>query len=276
MLFVPAGANTFASIQSNQTGRPVAAQGTAVTPATATKGNWAQLIASTTSETYGLLICANNNSASAASRNTVLDIGIGTAGNEVVVIPDLLCGNASSYAVPGSGVWYYFPITLPAGSRIAARARGTVTTAFNVFIQAMQQPLNPSLIKKAAYVDTFGITAPNGTGVTPGTTADSGWQLLGTTTRRCWFWQIGAQIPSGDTSHNAAVIHLDLAMGNGATFITMLQDVVFTTTTTETHSASPLTVGCEFPVNEGQNIYVRAQTSGTAELIQIAAYGAGG
>ena len=276
MLFVPAGANTFGAIQSNQTGRPVAAQGTAVTPAVGSKGNWAQLIASVTSETYGILICINSNNANAASRNTVLDIGIGTAGNEIVVVPNLLAGNASAYNTPGSGVWYYFPLTISPGARIAARAQGTVTTAFNVFIQVMQRPLNPSLIKKASFVQALGVTVPNGTAVTPGTTAESGWVLLGTTTRRCWFWQIGAQIPSTDTAHNAAVIHMDLAVGNGTNFTVMIQDLAFTTTAAEIHNSTPLTVGCEFPVAEGSSIYARAQTSGTAEAIQIAAYGAGG
>ena len=276
MLFVPAGANTFGAIQSNATGRPAAAQGTAVTPQTGAKGAWTQLIASTTAESYGLLICINSNTASNASRNTVLDIGIGASGSEVVIIPDLLAGNAAAYTIGGSGIWYYFPVTIEAGARISARAQGTVATAFRVFVQAMQRPLNPSLIKKASFVDAFGITVPVGTNLLPGTTAESGWTLLGTTTRRCWFWQIGAQMPSGDTAHNAAVIHMDLAEGNGTNFNIMLQDVVFTTATTEAHTATPLTLGCEFPVPEGRSIYVRAQTSGTAETIQIAAYGAGG
>lgn len=277
MLFVPAGANTFATIQSNATGRPAAAQGTSITPQTGSKGSWTQLIASTTSESYGILICINSNTASTASRNTVVDIGVGPLAAEIVIVPDVLGGNAGGYSIGGSGMWYFFPLKIDAGSRVVARARSTVTTAFRVFVQLMQRPINPSMIKKAAYVDAFGISGTSGTAVTPGTTTESAWVLLGTTTRRCWFWQIGAQIPSGDTAHNAAVIHLDLAEGTSTTVNNIiLQDAVFTTATTEAHTASPLTIGCEYPVPEGRNIYARAQTSGTAEAIQIAAYGAGG
>jgi hypothetical protein len=276
MLFVQAGANTFGTIQANVTGRPAATQGTAVTPVVGSKGLWTQLVASTNDETYGLLININSNTASAASRNSVIDIGIGAAGSEVVCIPDLLCGNAASYTTPGSGVWYYFPLTIKAGTRVAVRAQSTVTTAFRVFVQLMQRPLNPSLIKKATFVQSFGVTVPTGTAITPGTTAESGWVLLGTTTRRTWFWQLGAQIPSTDTTHNAGVIHLDLAEGNGTNFTPLVQDIVFTTSTTESHTNIPITVGCEFPVAEGKNIYVRAQSSTTAEVLHVAAYGAGG
>lgn len=276
MLFVPAGANTFTSIQSDTSGRPSGTQGTAITPATANKGSWAQLIAATTHTTYGILICINSNTASSTSRNTVVDIGIGAAGSEIVVIADLLGGNAANYNSPGSGIWYYFPIALEAGVRVAARARSTVTTGFRVFVQLMQEPANPSLIKKASYVETLGVAGTAGTSVTPGTTAESEWILLGTTSRRCWFWQVGAQVRTEDTSHVGAAVHIDLAEGDGTNFNVILQDAVFTTASSESHTLSPLTIGCEYPVPEGRNIYVRAQSSNNAEVTHMAAYGAGG
>lgn len=276
MLFVPAGANSFAAIESNASGRPSASQGTAVTPAVGSKGAWTQAIASLSNDTYGLLICISGNNASAASRNTAVDIGIGAAASEIVVIPDLIAGNACSYAVGGSGLWYFFPVAIPAGTRVAVRAQGTVTTAFRVFIQAFQKPLNPSMIKKAALVEAIGMTVPNGVAVTPGTTAEGAWTLLGTTTQRNWYWQVGAQIPSGDTAHNAGVIHIDLAEGNGTNFNILIESAVLVTTAAEIATIPPITIGCEYPCPAGSSIYARAQHSGTAETLQITAYGAGG
>jgi len=277
MLFVPSGANSFAAVQSSVgTTRPNTAQGTSVTPVVGSKGGWAQVIAALDHDTYGLLICVNTNGAASASRNTVLDIGIGAAASEVVLIPDLIAGNAPSYITHGGGLWYFFPIAVPAGTRISARAQGSVVTAFRVYVQAMQQPFNPSMIKKASFVETIGMTAPTGTALTPGTTNKSAWVLLGATVNRCWWWQIGAQVTSADTAHQASAVHLDLAVGNGTDYNLILRDVVFMTSTNEQGALTPLTIGCEVPVPAGSSIYVRAQSSGTADALFIAAYGAGG
>ena len=106
MLFVPAGANSFGVVQESFTGRPASAMGTAVTPAVGSKGSWAQVFASLDHDTYGLLVNINSNTDSAASRNTVLDIGIGAASSEIVLIPDLIAGNANIYTGFGVGLWY--------------------------------------------------------------------------------------------------------------------------------------------------------------------------
>ena len=276
MLFVPAGANSFGKIQESFTDRPAATMGTAVTPAVGSKGAWAECIASLDAETYGLLICINSNSASAASRNSVVDIGIGGAGSEIVLIPNLIAGNASPYNILASGLWYYFPVAIPAGTRIAARAQGTVTTAFRVFIQAMQRALQPSMVKTAAYVEAVGMSVPTGTAVKSGTTADGAWTLLGTTSQRCWFWQVGVQVTPADTNHNNNVYHIDLAEGDGTDFNTLLSSAVFSTNTTESAGLPPITVGCEVPVPAGRDIYARAQWHGTPDPLFITAYGAGG
>lgn len=278
MLLVPRGGNSFAAIQSNNSGRPTAPQGTAMTPAVGSKGAWTQVIASLTDDTFGLLICFNNNNTSAASRNSVVDIGIGGSGSEVVLIADLIAGNAVNYNVNGGGLWYYFPVAIPAGTRVAVSAQSTVVTAFSCFIQALQKPQNPSMFKAAAYVETIGMAAlPNGTGAyTPGTTGEGAWQLLGASTRDNWFWQIGAQVVSGDTTHNAAAIHLDLAYGDATNKDILLDSILMNTNTTEGAVNTVSVIGAGGFVPAGTNIYARAQTSGSADNIYLCAYGAGG
>lgn len=97
---------------------------------TNTKGAWTQLIASTAQVGSGLIIhlCAMN---ATATVPTVLlvDIGFGAAASEVVVIPNLACGLAGYATYNGSGVTsYFFPITIPASTRIAARYQGVLTS----------------------------------------------------------------------------------------------------------------------------------------------------
>lgn len=274
MLFVPYGANSFAVRQSNNSARPSATQGTSVTPAVGSKGSWVTLIASLNFDTYGLLICINNNSASAASRNSAMDIGIGAAASEVVLIPNLIAGNAAGYT--SGGLWYYFPIFIPAGTRIAARAQSTVVTAFNTFVQALQKPLNPALTRRAYFAEAIGMTLPQGTSVTPGTTSEGAWTLLGTTTRELWHWQIGGQISSADATHNAAAIHMDLAVGNGTNFQILMDSVLLATSTTEFANMPLMLPGVELAVAPGSSLYTRAQSSGAVDGMFITAYGAGG
>jgi hypothetical protein len=276
VLFIPGGANAFGQKQQSQAGRPTAPQGTSVTPAAGSKGSWVQVIASLSEDTYGLIIQINNNNVSAASRNTVLDIGIGAAASEIVIIPDLICGNAVNANTAGGGVWYFFPIMIKAGTRIAVRSNSSVVTAFNVYIEALQKPSNPSMVKAAGFVEAIGITGNDGVAVTPGTTGEGAWVSLGTTTRDCWHWQIGAQVDNADTTQNAAILHLDLAYGDATNKQIILESVVLNTTTTEGQCLNLHTVGAESRVPAGSTLYARAQHSGTIDTINMAAYGAGG
>lgn len=277
MLLVPAGGNSFQNVQSNAAGRPNAAQGTAVTPAVGSKGSWAQVFASLDFDTFGLLICINGNSASAASRNTVIDIGVGGSGSEIVLIPDLIAGNAIGYTtMGGGGLWYYFPVAIPAGTRLSIRAQGTVTTGTQAYIQAFQKPLNPAMVRSAAYVEAIGMTLPQGTAVTAGGASEGSWTLLGATTKACWHWQVGAQVTSADTTHAGNSIHIDIAEGDASNKNVILQDVILMTSTSEQACMGPKLIGCEWSVPAGRNIYARAQASGTADSLFISAYGAGG
>lgn len=277
MLYIPGGGNSFGAIQSNATERPAAAQGTSVTPASGSKGSWTEVFSSMTYATYGLLICINNNNTNTASRNTVLDVGVGGAGSEAVLIPDLICGNAATYTTIGSGLWYYFPVAIPAGVRLSVRSQSTVTTAFNVYVQAMQRPANPAMLKVASYFEAIGSgSLPSGTSVTAGTTSDGSWTLLGTTTNSVWWWQIGVQVSSADTAHQAVVYHVDLAEGDGTNYRVLLDSVPFSTLNTEMGAMMIPVAGAENAVAPGKSIYVRAQCSGTTDPLFITAYGGGG
>lgn len=279
MLHVPVGANSFGlALPSWGTTRPAAANGTAVTPGSGTKGSWVQLGSDLVDDCYGILININSNTASAASRNTVVDIGVDLSGGTsyTVLIADLLCGGAVTYTTGGGGVWYYFPLLIPSGAAIAARAAGSVTTAIRVGAVFSQQPYNPSMIRKATFTETLGITGQAGVSVTPGTTSEGSWTSIGTTTSRLWWWQMSMQVPTTDTSWNAAAIHADLAVGDGTNFDIIIKDLALVTSTAEGFSNPPLTAGVEWDVPAGSTIYVRAQSSGTLDTYTAAVYGAGG
>jgi hypothetical protein len=281
MLHVPVGANTYGlTLPSWGTTRPAAANGTAVTPGTGSEGSWAQLGSDLADDAFGILININSNSASSASRNTVVDIGIDEAGGTSYTerISNLLCGGAPAYSAGGSGAWYYFPLFIPAGSAVAARGQGTVATAFRVGAMFMQRPANPSMIRKGSFVETLGISGTAGTSITVGTTSDGSWTSVGTLTNRCWWWQVGYQVSSADTSWAGNAIHLDVGVGDGSGggTVTVIQDLVVATLTSEQMSNPPLTAGVEFDVPAGTGVYVRAQASGTGDACTMAVYALGG
>lgn len=279
MLHVPVGANNFGLVTPSWgTTRPAAANGTAVTPGTVGYGAWASVITALAQDCFALLININSNSASAASRQTLTKIGVDMAGGTSYadLIPNLISGGASPYNVGSGGAWYYFPLHLPAGSRLAAAGFGSVATAYRVGIIPMMLPSNPSLIRKGSFVESIGVSGTTGTAFTAGTTSEGAWTLLGATTKRCWWWQVAAQIPTGDTSWNAGSLHLDLAVGDASNKDIIIQDLNLVTSTAEQMMNPPLSAGVEWDVPEGSNIYVRGQFSGTLDSYAAIAYGMGG
>lgn len=99
----------------------VYAAGTDLTPvsgATAnTKGAWIQVIASTPQDYTGLWVQLRG----ATANYSLFDIGIGAAGSEIVVAPNLFCGPKP--VSDSFGSLFTIPQSIPAGTRVAVRAQ---------------------------------------------------------------------------------------------------------------------------------------------------------
>jgi hypothetical protein len=92
-----------------------------------TKGLWAQLVASTTRDAKGFTLVVINDASSTASSRHLVDVAVGAAGSEVIVLANMQAffqGFQGGETVVGP-IW----TPIPAGSRIAARAQCSVTTA---------------------------------------------------------------------------------------------------------------------------------------------------
>ena len=106
--------------------------GTQVTPSTNAneKGAWSELVGSTGGRARQILVSFGNMDNNVrTSAGWLIDVGIGPAGQEHIILADL------NLAVDAVGdlivppVLGPFPITVPAGSRIAARAQCSITNA---------------------------------------------------------------------------------------------------------------------------------------------------
>lgn len=112
---------------------PASSRGVAVDPGgTAnTKGSWAALTASCPADVAAIfgVVGFNGDIARAAEARMLLDIGLGAAASEFVVVPDILIGWDLTWDGPNDIFLQPFCARVPFGSRIAARAQCSINTA---------------------------------------------------------------------------------------------------------------------------------------------------
>jgi hypothetical protein len=236
--------------------------------------------ANVTTDVYGIELIFNNAFNAATTRNLLVNIGVDNAGGTTFVtkIPALMAGHAGSVII-GGGIVYYFPLYIPAGSRIGIQATGTTAFAFNTAVKLYGQPRRPEAVRVGSYVTNFGTTTTGaqGTAITLGTTARGTYTQVGAaTTRSFWWWQMGHTFV--DTNVASAGISFDMAAGSSTTVNKQLfENAVYFYDGTERIWNIPLVASQYNTVGVGENIYIRGQTSGTAETSPtVAAYGLGG
>lgn len=99
-----------------------------------TKGSYVQLTSSTARDYVGIIVNQGSNSTDNFSYTSPgsIDIAIGSSGNEIIILPDMaMCPHGAfnnAYSHPP-----FFPIAIPAGTRISARAQqGNITSGTRV------------------------------------------------------------------------------------------------------------------------------------------------
>lgn len=95
-----------------------------------TKGAWHEIAASTTNDIKALILTLGN--AGDSSRTTckfLVDVGIGAAGSEQVIISNYGAAARSEHDCVLPQVSQLIDVSIPAGSRIAVRAQCDITTA---------------------------------------------------------------------------------------------------------------------------------------------------
>jgi len=163
--FEAAGADTSAS------------KGTAVTSSATvnTKGSYAPIIASTAFDAAGFYLVITNTAVSQADYDCLMDIAVGAEGLEQVIVSNYLYKQSNADYIGRS---VYFPISIPAGTRIAARwqqdsvASGEVADVTVILVGASfipSKPLQRCTTYGAVTADTGGVTVdPGGTANTKG------------------------------------------------------------------------------------------------------------
>lgn len=146
----PSAWETLGATTSGSTGTTVTSGGAN------TKGSWAQVDASLDAACALLVVAIRMQSS--GGHSIFVDIGVGAAASESVVIPNLhVAGSAQDVH------YFAIPVAIPAGSRIAARSQCSSATQ-DCFVMAYAQTAGP-LTSPPSTVVTYGAETGDTTGI---------------------------------------------------------------------------------------------------------------
>ena len=270
----------FQQYESSQAAAPASSPGTAINnPGSAnTKDTtWTTLIASTSFDAQLVLVHLSESAAGSTNTSTLIDIGIGAASSESVLIPDMLAGWASTPSAAGGHPRHLIlPLYVPAGSRLSARSQSVRTTgSTKVWVELLGGPRSPAWWC-GSQVKAYGITAASsiGTNVTPGSSsAEGSWTSIATTTQDHKALALMVQGSNTDTIMQAAGLTYDVGIDTSSTSI-LMSDYGMKTNTNEAAGNMGVWWPIFAPIPSGTVLAVRgSSTVGTPDVLDVALYG---
>lgn len=226
------------------------------------KGAWTELIASTPHASNGFYL----NVRTTNSTSGCIDIGIGPAGAEIVVVPNLWVGTQN---VVQGHVWV--PIALPRGVRVAARVQsGAASKTFHLALAIASQNYRAPRGLQGAFSAGVATTATTtSTGIDPGLTANSkgGWTELIASTDRVTRWIVLSLHWAGVARVAETNWLVDVGMGPIGAEQVVVPDIAIVArdaNSSNSSSITPLLVSMPAYIPLGSRIAVRAQCDATS------------
>lgn len=260
-----------ASASTTSSGTVVTASGS-----TNTKGSFIQLIASTASDAAGIWLCVNNQSATGANSTLALDIALGAAASEVVVLANILITAQSAQ----QGLIEYFPLAIPSGTRVSARIQAK-TVSETVCVNIITCDAGFDSDQALTQYTTYNTNLSGNTTVTnttdPGTSANTkgvyAQQTSSTTSDIYALWLVMSNVIGGVTQMSL----VDIAIGAAASEVVIIPNIMVSVNAGS--GVFPGILG-PFKVNipSGTRIATRSQcSSGTApnRKLDLSIIGAG-
>lgn len=252
--------------------------GVAVTSSasTNTKGAWVELLAASSRPAVGMIVGIRRGHT--ALMSSLIDIGIGAAASETVIVPNLI-GDCGTNLLTRSGP-ILIPIAVPAGSRIAARAQATVASANpRVQVTLLYGSWHGQALSR---VTDYGTNTADSGGVSvdPGAVANTkgAWsQITASTTHpmRALIIGVGNMANSGRSVNTDWL--LDIGMGGSGSETVIVADQQIECSTTD-DLVSPTFIGpipCNIPA--GTRLAARSQASNVGDdndrLFDVIIYG---
>lgn len=135
-----------------------------------TKGAWAEIIATTICDCKGFWVQMG---AQNTAKEYLVDLGIGAAGSEIVLVSDILFGSLAP-STRATAQCFFIPISIPAGTRISCRCQcATGSATLSVGVISLGPGFMPS--NSLGKCETYGAVEATSLGSTvdPGTSANT-------------------------------------------------------------------------------------------------------
>lgn len=261
--------------ESNITTPVIGTTVTADAVANTKNATYTQLIASTAFDAHAIYIHLSDVSQSTLATGMLVDIAIGAVASETVIIPNLQAGAATSFGNFG-GVAYWFPLYIPASSRLSATCQATIGgDTVNVTVKLWGNPSSP--VWAGTEVIDYGTTlaTSSGTSVAAGLSSAEGayTQITASTTRTHHYIGAGLSVDldTGTVAHKGM---LDVGVG-AATEDTILEDMAFgSTTSEEIQYMQPMGGFVQVPAASRLAARISASAAG-AQSFDVILYGVG-
>lgn len=276
MLFIPRAGTQ--RLEDNQ-GTTSAEYGTSVsagTPAHTKNATYTQLISALAYDAWGIFVGVHNTGVASTRTNVLVDIAIGAAASEVVIIPNLIAGNqGASGGAQGAGSHYFFPIRIASGSRISATAQAsTASDTVHIDVHCLQFPI-PGFWYGSRVTAYGALTASSsGTSMSPGSSTYATPVSLATTSYPIRYLQVGADLYTNTAGSNLRGL-IKISIGNDAPII--VQDLPYDEgTTLETvryTQANFILSHMLFNIPSGIDLRISAMRNATAATRGWALYG---
>ena len=224
-----------------------------------TKGAWSEIVSGSNNINGGSLIAQFGKQS--AAKEYLCDVGIGDAGNEVVIIPNILLGVIRVNSI----FLFKFPISIPKGQRIAVRCQcGTAAATITAGVTLISSGFLPST--EFSKVTTYGAIEAStlGTLVDPGTSANTKGSFSQLTSSTNGSIKNLILIPGANnyTGHTEGTWMVDIAIGAAGSEKVIIPNLLFSFPIASGAGPTPLFWG-PFPVNipDSTRLAVRAQST---------------
>lgn len=237
---------------------------------------WTTLIASTAFDAQMVLVHIQGSAVSGVNTSTLIDIGIGAAASETVIIPNLLAGYAGAPSAQGFARHAMFPLYIPAGSRLSARSQSVrITGSTKVWIELLGGPRDTAWWCGQQVID-YGIALASsmGTNVTQGGSSSEGsWTSVATTTQEHKALVFMVQGSNTDVVMQSAAQNWDVGLDTTSTAL-LQENFLSRTNTSEAMGYHGLWLPIYANLPSGSPLAVRGSaTAATPDVMDVALYG---
>lgn len=247
-----------------------------VNPSVNTKGAWQQLVASSARDACGIVVMIQGK-IGFSSASHLVDVAVGAAASEQIIAENL-AANTNNWA--NSTSYYYLPLAIPAGSRIAARSQNSYSSGYEVNVSVLL--LSGDLSSALGRVETCGATPAStaGTNIDPGASANNkgAWTQLIASTGFDYKGVIVGFLAQGGNKSADLQWSFDIAVGAASSEQIVVPDVIAACDTDQRIPGTCCTPFLPVRIPAGSRIAARAACNSAAagtRTLDLIVYGVG-